>query len=72
MSIKPSALWQKRAGYQATAAALRGDQLFGAARGKKQGEHVFADTLIDKHNFVDTLQDTVRTFFKFRIVVCYS
>merc|ERR1711916_390796 len=32
MSVKPSALWQKRRGYQATDAALRGDQLLHLVR----------------------------------------
>lgn len=59
MSVKPSALWQKRAGYQKTAAALRGQQLISDARGKKMGTQVFVDSLVDRHNFDDIPQDTV-------------
>lgn len=32
MSVKPSALWQKRHGYNRTSAALRGDQLLNYER----------------------------------------
>jgi hypothetical protein len=62
MSVKPSALWAKRKGYDATAAAMRGRQLLGIARGNKEGASVstvLADTLVDKHDFRNTLQDTV-------------
>lgn len=59
MSVKPSALWQKRPGFESTAASTRGHQLLAVVRGKKEGEKVFADTLVDKHNFVDSLQDTI-------------
>jgi hypothetical protein len=60
MSVKPSALWQKRPGYTATDAALRGDQLLHIARtgGKKAltaspPKQVFAASLTDKHDFFD-------------------
>lgn len=59
MSVKPSALWQKRKGYESTAASLRGHQLLGAVRGKREDEKVFVDTLVDKHNFIRPLQDTI-------------
>lgn len=59
MSVKPSALWQKRSGYESTAASLRGRQLLGSLRGKQEDSKVFADTLVDKHNFFDPLLDTV-------------
>jgi hypothetical protein len=42
MSVKPSALWQHRGGYEKTAASLRGQQLLDIARGKKEGVAVFA------------------------------
>lgn len=68
MSVKPSALWQKRPGYQATDAALRGDQLLHLVRtggGKPLAssppKQVFAASLTDKHDFFDhsSLQNTV-------------
>ena len=67
MSVKPSALWQKRPGYQATDAALRGDQLLHLVRtggGKpltsSPPKQVFAASLTDKHDFFDhsSLQNT--------------
>jgi hypothetical protein len=63
MSVKPSALWIKRAGYQRTAAALRGDQLLQRVntgdspdgkrpgRGATEAKFVFAASLTDKHDF---------------------
>lgn len=68
MSVKPSALWQKRPGYQATDAALRGDQLLHLVRtggGKPLSssppKQVFAASLTDKHDFFDhsALQNTI-------------
>jgi hypothetical protein len=60
MSVKPSALWQKRPGFQSTAASLRGHQLLNAVRSKGKAESgvVFADTLTDKHNFSELLDGT--------------
>eukprot|EP01038_Epipyxis_sp_PR26KG_P004449 gene4449-6292_t len=57
-SVKPSALWQTRAGYEATSSFLRGSQLLDHARGKKEGVHVFADSLVERHNFNEVPQDT--------------
>lgn len=62
MSIKPSALWQTRQGYQKTSASLRGQQLRDHVRGKKDGQLVYAESLVDKHDFVDIPQDTT-TFY---------
>lgn len=59
MSVKPSALWAKRKGFETTAASLRGVQLLGSIRGKREDQKIFADTLVDKHQFFDSLQDTV-------------
>lgn len=59
MSVKPSALWQKRPGYQNTSASMRGSQLLDAVRGKKEGDEVFADSLVDKHDFRCGLADTI-------------
>lgn len=59
MSVKPSALWQKRKNFETTAASLRGVQLLGTIRGKREDQKVFADTLVDKHDFHNALQDTV-------------
>jgi hypothetical protein len=59
MSVKPSALWQKRGGYQATSASLRGQQLLNTARGKEEGNAVFADSLVDKHDYSGSLSGTV-------------
>lgn len=59
MSVKPSALWQKRPGYQVTSSSLRGQQLLDNVRGKKEGDTVFADSLVDKHDFKGELSGTV-------------
>lgn len=58
MSVKPSLLWQKRTGHQATSSLLRGSQLLDTVRGKKEGEHVFAQSLVDKHAFDGNLLNT--------------
>lgn len=58
MSVKPSALWQKRQGYNATSASFRGQQLLDGVRGKKEGNTVFADSLVDKHDFSAALSGT--------------
>ena len=59
MSIKPSALWTKRPGYMATSASMRGAQLQDLVNGKKAGQQVFAETLVDRHTFDEgSLQDT--------------
>lgn len=59
MSVKPSALWQKRAGYHSTSSSLRGQQILDNARGKKDGGNaVFADSLVDKHSFSNSLSGT--------------
>lgn len=62
MSVKPSALWQKRRGYQSTSASLRGQQLLDTARGNKEGNAVFADSLVDKHDYSGSLSGTVCLF----------
>lgn len=60
MSVKPSALWQKRGGYQSTSSSLRGQQLLDAVRGNKDGaQAVFADSLVDKHDYSGSLSGTV-------------
>lgn len=59
-SIKPSALWEQRKNYQATASLLRGQQLLDNARGKKMGiESVYADSLVERHDYVSIPQDTI-------------
>lgn len=42
MSVKPSALWQHRPGYDFTSASLRGQQVLDIARDKKIGTAVYA------------------------------
>ena len=60
MSVKPSALWQKRPGYQHSASSLRGQQVLDSARGNKEGgKAVFADSLVDKHDYAGSLSGTV-------------
>jgi hypothetical protein len=59
MSVKPSGLWQKRQGYHSTSSSLRGQQFLDNVRGKKEGSTVFADSLVDKHDFSGTLSGTV-------------
>jgi hypothetical protein len=64
MSVKPSALWQKRPGYQGTSSSLRGQQLLDQARGCREGGAggagaVFADSLVDKHDYSGSLSGTV-------------
>lgn len=59
LSAKPSALWQKRKGYEATSASLRGKQLNNLIHEKAAGEKVFCDTLVDKHFFESSYQDTM-------------
>lgn len=59
MSVKPSALWQKRRGYNATSASLRGQQILDDARGNTDGANtVFADSLVDKHDYSGSLSGT--------------
>jgi len=63
MSIKPSALWQKRKNFNSTSASLRGQQLFEAAKGFTKGDDdgaVYCDTLTDKHSFHMPLLDTLQ------------
>jgi hypothetical protein len=59
LSVKPSALSQKRPGFKTTGATHRGQQLTDLVRGKHTGEQVHADTLVDKHNFDIPLMDTL-------------
>ena len=59
LSAKPSALWQKRKGYETTSASLRGQQLNNLIHEKDAGEKVFCDTLVDKHFFDSNYQDTM-------------
>jgi hypothetical protein len=63
MSVKPSALWQKRPGYKTTASSLRGEQLLTAVKSKGKADLtvVFTDTLTDKHSF-DAPLDGTRVF----------
>jgi hypothetical protein len=63
MSVKPSALWQKRKNFNSTSASLRGQQLFEAAKGFTKGDDdgaVYCDTLTDKHSFHMPLLDTLQ------------
>lgn len=60
MSVKPSALWQKRENFNVTAAALRGQQLLNLANGKRETSQVFAASLVDRHNLGEPLQDTIQ------------
>ena len=60
MSVRPSALWEKRRGYEATDAAMRGDQLLQVGRTGKLGsttatppKTVYAAPLTIRHNFHD-------------------
>lgn len=59
LSAKPSALWQKRKGYESTSASLRGHQLNNFIHEKALGQKVFCDTLVDKHFFDTRYQDTL-------------
>ena len=61
MSVKPSALWQKRKNFNSTSASLRGQQLFEAAKGfvKTADDAVFCDTLTDRHDFANVLSGTL-------------
>jgi hypothetical protein len=59
MTVKPSALWQKRKGHLATSASYRGQQLVNASKGKSGGDEIFADSLVDKHSFEAPLRDTI-------------
>jgi len=64
MSVKPSALWQRRRGYENTAAALRGSQLLdqvlsgGGAKKSNEAKVVFATSLTDRHDFNGSMLDT--------------
>lgn len=58
MSIKPSAMWERRAGYNSTSSSLRGEQLYNHARGKSEGTLIFAESLTDRHNFLSPPNDT--------------
>jgi hypothetical protein len=66
MSVKPSALWKKREGYDRTAASLRGQQLLHNVNhlSKGQGEEthghrvVFAESLVARHDFSSLLDGT--------------
>lgn len=61
MSVKPSALWQKRSGYSTTSSSLRGQQMLDGARGNTDRTNaVFADSLVDKHDYSGSLSGTVR------------
>ena len=62
MSVKPSALWQKRKNFNNTSASLRGQQLFEAAKGfaKTDDDAVFCETLTDKHSFDRPLNGTIQ------------
>lgn len=60
MSVKPSALWQKRENFNSTAASLRGQQLLDLANGKRETSQVFAASLVDRHNLSEPLQDTIQ------------
>ncbi len=51
MSVKPSALWQKRKGYSNSSSSLRGQQLLACVRGNKKSDVVFAESLVNKHDF---------------------
>merc|ERR1711916_293747 len=59
MNITPSALWTKRKNFQGTSAILRGQQLLDMVHGKKKGETVYAKSLVERHDFSKSLQDTV-------------
>ena len=61
MSIKPSALWQKRENYNHTAAALRGSQLLDYSMGAKKSAKgtITAPSLVERHDFANSLQDTI-------------
>ena len=60
MNINPTALWVVRPGYATTAASRRGQQFSDLVNGKKQGQQVFAQTLVDRHTFEEnSLQDTI-------------
>lgn len=66
MSVKPSALWQKRKGHDKTSSSLRGQQLLNDVRNKRTGEQdnrVFAESLVDRHNFHDVLDGTITRQF---------
>mmetsp|Transcript_10947 Transcript_10947/g.10962 ORF Transcript_10947/g.10962 Transcript_10947/m.10962 type:complete len:344 (-) Transcript_10947:210-1241(-) len=60
MSVKPSALWQNREGYKNTSAALRGQLLLDRVHGKRPGASVHAESLVNRHDFDKSLQDTMK------------
>lgn len=60
MNINPTALWIPRPGYAMTSASRRGQQFSDLVNGKKNGQQVFAQTLVDRHTFDEnSLQDTI-------------
>lgn len=59
MNITPSALWAKRKNFQNTSSILRGQQLLDMVHGKRKGETVYAKSLVERHDFSRSLQDTV-------------
>lgn len=59
LSVNPSANWQNRASHVNTSAHLRGQQLLGQVKGKKQGQAVFVAGLCDIHSFENPEDGTV-------------
>ncbi|CAM9305100.1 unnamed protein product [Ascophyllum nodosum] len=58
----PSALWQKRANYKSTAAALRGEQLAQAVKGKTIGTDIKVADLTTIHKFGINMSGSITTF----------
>lgn len=51
--VKPSALLQKRKNHSQTSSAMRGTQFLDKVKGKKVGDAVFIESLVNVHNFGD-------------------
>ena len=53
LTVKPSALLWKRAGFDQNSSKLRGEQLLDRVKGKKAGDSVFIESLCKIHDFDD-------------------
>ncbi|CAM9213846.1 unnamed protein product, partial [Scytosiphon promiscuus] len=59
LAQNPSAHWQRRANYTTSAAALRGEQLARAIKGKVSGSAIKVAALTNIHNFANAQSGTV-------------
>ncbi|CAB1107083.1 unnamed protein product [Ectocarpus sp. CCAP 1310/34] len=62
LAQKPSAHWQQRAHFASSAAALRGEQLAQAVKGKASGSAIKVADLTSIHDFGKGLSGTVSTY----------